>query len=264
MPRMTVKELLDLKGQRQLTEVLVTTPEEAAACEAAGIDLIITGLGGRVKEIREAAPNTFLTLGLRYGECASAEEAIRSGFKALDASADAVYACMSTDFIAAMSREGIPVVGHVGLIPQKRTWTGGFRAVGKTADQALWVYKHTLAHQEAGAIGVEMEVVPHKFAAEITKRVKLLVISMGSGPDCDAQYLFAMDILGSHRNHIPRHAKVYRDFYSEFQRLQQERIAAFKEYATDVQSGAFPGNGNMVEVKDEEYEKFMDALENLG
>lgn len=263
MPRMTVKELLDLKGQRQLTEVLVTMPEEAAACEAAGIDLLVTGLGGRAKEIREAAPNTFLTLGLRYGECASAEEAIRAGFKALDAGADAVYACMSTDFIAAMAREGIPVVGHVGLIPQKRTWTGGFRAVGKTAEQALWVYQHTLAHQEAGAIGVEMEVVPHPIAAEITKRVKLLVISMGSGPDCDAQYLFAMDILGAHRNHIPRHAKVYRDFYSEMQRLQTERIAAFKEYAADVQTGAFPGNGNVVDIKDEEYEKFMAAVDRL-
>ncbi|MEZ4870623.1 MAG: 3-methyl-2-oxobutanoate hydroxymethyltransferase [Caldilineaceae bacterium] len=263
MPRLTVKEFLDLKGKRQLTEVLVTTPEEAAACEAAGIDLIITGLGGRVKEIRDAAPNTFLTLGLRYGDCASGEEAIRAGFKALDAGADAVYACMSTEFIAGMAREGIPVVGHVGLIPQKRTWTGGFRAVGKTAEQALWVYQHTRAHEEAGAIGVEMEVVPHQIAAEITKRVKLLVISMGSGPDCDAQYLFAMDILGSHRNHIPRHAKVYRDFYSEQQRLQQERIAAFKEYAEDVQSRAFPGTGNIVEAQDEEYAKFLDALEKL-
>ena len=65
MPRMTVKELLDLKGQRQLTEVLVTTPEEAAACEAAGIDLIITGMRGQTKEIRDDETNTFLTLGLR-------------------------------------------------------------------------------------------------------------------------------------------------------------------------------------------------------
>ena len=261
MSRLTVKELLDLKGKRQLTEVLVTTPEEAAACEAAGIDLIITGLRGQTKEIREAAPNTFLTLGLRYGDCASAKEAVRAGFKALDAGGDAVYACMSTDFIAAMAREGIPVVGHVGLIPQKRTWTGGFRAVGKTADEAMRVYRHTLAHQEAGAIGVEMEVVPYQIAAEIAKRVKLLVISMGSGSGCDAQYLFGMDILGTHRNHIPRHAKVYRDFYSEFERLQAERIAAFKEYAADVQSGSFPTDNHQVEVKDEEYEKFINALD---
>ena len=153
------------------------------------------------------------------------------------------------------------MVGHVGLIPQKRTWTGGFRAVGKTADEAMRVYRHTLAHQEAGAIGVEMEVVPHQIAAEIAKRVKLLVISMGSGSGCDAQYLFGMDILGTHRNHIPRHAKVYRDFYREFERLQAERIAAFKEYAADVQSGSFPTANQQVEVKEEEYEKFINALD---
>ena len=263
MPKYTVKDLFDLKGKKQLTEVLVTSPEEAMACEIAGIDMLITG-GGNTEQataIREAAPNTFLTLGIGYGSVSSATEAVRAGFEFLRIGADAVYIAGSMEFIKAMSQEGIPVVGHVGLIPSKSTWTGGFKAVGKTADEALKVYQHTVAHQEAGAIGVEMEVVPHQIAAEITKRVDLIVISMGSGSDCDAQYLFAMDILKSHTGHIPRHAKVYRNFVAEYERLQQERIAAFQEYQADVESGAFPGKGNIVEADEAELEKFTKALD---
>lgn len=263
MPKYTVKDLFDLKGKKQLTELLVTTPDEAKACEIAGIDMLVTGGGNldQAKAIREAAPNTFLTLGIPYGSVANATEAVKAGFALLKVGADAVYAAASMDFIKAMSQEGIPVVGHVGLIPSKNTWTGGFKAVGKTADEALKVYQHTVAHQEAGAIAVEMEVVPHQIAAEISKRVDLIVISMGSGAGCDAQYLFAMDILQSHTGHIPRHAKIYRNFVAEYERLQNERIAAFQEFQADVDSGAFPDGGRIVEADEAEFEKFMTALD---
>ena len=257
MGRPTVREFLDLKGVRQLSEVLVRTEEEASACEAAGIDIMITVAGEQASKIRAAAPNTFLTMGILYGDCASPTEAIKAGFTALKNGADAVYACMSIPFIEAMSMEGIPVVGHVGLVPQKRTWTGGFRAVGKTAEEALKVYQATLAHQEAGAFAVEMEVVPVEVASEISKRMELLVISMGSGNGCDAQYLFAEDILGTNRGHVPRHAKVYRNLSSELDRIQKERVKAFREYQADVLSGVFPGSGNTVKIKANEYKEFL-------
>lgn len=264
MPKLTVKDVLDLKGKRQLTELLVTTADEAAAAEAAGIDMLVTGGGGpNTKAIREAAPNAFLTLGIGYGTVASKEEAVRAGFDMLRMGADAVYAAVSMEWMRAMSQEGIPVVGHVGLVPSKNTWTGGFKAVGKTVDSALKVYQDTLAHDEAGAIGVEMEVVPHQIATEISKRVKLCVISMGSGSGCDAQYLFAMDVLKSHDGHIPRHAKIYRDFLVEYDRLQQERIAAFKEYKADVDSGAFPESGQIVEADQRVFEEFMEKIDKI-
>lgn len=81
---------------------------------------------------------------------------------------------------------------------------------------------------------MELEVVPTQLAAEITRRVSLLTISLGSGADCDVQYLFSADLLGENRDHIPRHAKVYRDFAGERDRLQAERIAAYGEYISDV------------------------------
>jgi ketopantoate hydroxymethyltransferase len=112
----------------------------------------------------------------------------------------------------------------------------------------------------AGAIGAELEVVPDRVAAEISKRTSLVMLSMGAGAGGDAQYLFAEDVLGYTRGHKPRHAKIYRNFRSEFERLQRERIAAFTEYKADVDSGAYPGKEHVVRIDDAEYEKFMTAL----
>ena len=261
MKKLTVKDLLALKGKRQLTEVYVRDTKEAAACEAAGLDMLITSERNNCAEIRAAAPNIFLTIGLVYGDYTSKSQVLKGGFKALRNGADAVYCPSSLAFVRALVNEGIPTVGHVGFVPYKSTWSGGFKAVGKTADEALSVLNATLAYQEAGAIAVEMEIVPHKVAAEISKRTTMLLIGMGSGTGCDAQYLFSTDILGDNEGHVPRHAKVYRDFKTEYQRLQQEAIAAFGEFKADVDSGAYPAVNQLVEIKDDEYKKFLSALE---
>lgn len=260
MTKLTVKDLFALKGTRQMTEVYVRNAKEAAACDAAGIDMIITSERSDTQAIRAAAPNTFLTIGQVYGDYTSAPEAVGSAFRALRNGADAVYSGSSLAFVKAIADEGIPVVGHVGFVPYKSTWYGGFKAVGKTAAEALKVFELTLAYQEAGAIAVEMEIVPEKIAAEISRRVNLIVIGMGSGSGCDAQYLFSTDILGDNEGHVPRHAKVYRDFKREYARLQQESIAAFREFKTDVDSGIYPAANHKIGIQDDEYAKFLDAL----
>ena len=84
----------------------------------------------------------------------------------------------------------------MGYLPVNDTWLGGPRAVGKTADEAKKVYDDVMALEAAGCIAVEMECVPAKVAAEISKRTKMLVFSMGSGPNCDGQFIFAEDLLG--------------------------------------------------------------------
>ncbi|MCA9835860.1 MAG: 3-methyl-2-oxobutanoate hydroxymethyltransferase [Trueperaceae bacterium] len=264
MKKLTVKDIFELKGKRQVTEVYVSTPTEASAAEAAGIDMIITSERNDVKAFREAAPHTFFTVGfINSGDYVNGDACIRNAFKALNIGADAVYAGVSLKSVEAMANEGIPVVGHVGFIPYKSTWFGGFKAVGKTTDSALKVYQRTLAYQEAGAIGVEMEIVPHRIAAEISKRVKILVLSMGSGTGCDGQYLFATDILGTNTGHVPRHAKVYRNLAAEYERLHKETIAAFKDFKADVATGGYPEAGHMVDIKNDEYQKFMEMLEQI-
>jgi len=87
-------------------------------------------------------------------------------------------------------------------------------------------------------------------ATEITKRTSMLTISLGSGAGCDAQYLFSADLLGENRGHIPRHAKIYRNFAAERDRLQAERVAAYREYIADVTGGAFPDDSQSVGMDD--------------
>jgi 3-methyl-2-oxobutanoate hydroxymethyltransferase len=80
---------------------------------------------------------------------------------------------------------------------------------------------------------------------------------MGAGTGCDAQYLFAEDVLGQNRGHMPRHSKVYRNFAAEYDRLQAERVAAFSEFAADVHSKAYPEDRHVVRMDPAELSRFM-------
>jgi 3-methyl-2-oxobutanoate hydroxymethyltransferase len=258
--RPTVFDLTALKGKRPLVQVMVRSAEEAAAAAAAGVDMISCDEDQWTPEFRAAAPNTFMITSLTYGAHVSADDNVRAGFKAMRGGADAVYTATAVSHIARMFQEGIPVIGHVGLIPTRATWTGGFRAVGKTADSAYKVWQDCLALQDAGVFAIEMEVVPERVAAEISKRLRVLTFGMGTGSGCDSRYLFADDILGLHETHYPRHSKVYRNFAAIYKQLQQERIAAFGEYKRDVESGAYPGPEHVVGVDDAEFDVFVGKL----
>ena len=258
--RNTVADLQAMKGKRQISMLCVETLDKARAANAAGIETLSIDENLWTPEMREAAGNCFVQAGLLYGERCTYEDYVRAGHQAMQLGGDAVYTSASTEIVRRLAAEGIPVVGHVGLIPAKCTWTGGFVAVGKTADSAMKIYEHTKELEEAGAFAAELEVVPDRVAAEISKRTSLLMLSMGAGPGGDAQYLFAEDVLGYTRGHRPRHAKVYRDFQAEYDRLQKERIAAFKEYAAEVDSGAFPQAEHLVPIADDEFEAFMSRL----
>ena len=258
--RRTVADLRALKGKAQLTMVFVRTCEEAAAAATAGIDLLSIIDPLWTPAMRAAAGDCFVSVGLMYGQLASYDDYLRHAHRAISIGGDCVYCAASNQTVAGLRAEGIPVAGHVGLVPSKRTWTGGFRAVGKTADSALEVYRQVKALEEAGAFAAEIEVVPARVAAEISRRTSLCLWSMGAGGGCDAQYLFAEDILGDTQGHRPRHSKQYRDFRGELSRLQQERVAAFREYAADVASGAFPASEHSVPIVDGEFQAFLQRL----
>lgn len=247
----TVHDLRNLKGKRCLTHVHVKTPEEAIAAEAAGIDLMSCPFDNpeaqaRFPELVAAAPHGFLSCSTPHG-MASQEEAIRIGFRALELGASSVYCSASPHIIEGMARERIPVVGHLGMIPRHVTWTN-YRGIGKTLDEAKALFQAMKDLENAGAYAAEIECVPHNLASWLCKQTRLLLMSLGSGAGCDTQFLFSDDILGDYNERLPRHAKAYRDFAGEYRRLQQERIAAFKEYAADVKSGAFPAAENLLEM----------------
>lgn len=260
--RPTVADLLALRGKKQIAKLRVFTLEEAEAAERAGIGMLsVTPELIANPAFRDAVPTAFAVTGLEHGQFITAEDYLRAAFLAKKQGSDAVYCAASLPTIRRLRDEGIPVVSHVGLIPSHRTWTGGFKAVGKTFDSAWQVWRQTKALEEAGAFAAEIEVVPVEVANAITKRTGLFMISMGAGGGCDAQYLFAEDVLGCHDGHYPRHAKVYRNFRAEYERLQKERIAAFSEYNADVASGAFPAPNQAVGIDSGELDRFVKALE---
>ena len=271
--KMTVYDYLQSKGKKQLSVLFVHNVDEAEAAEEAGIDMIctshdapqygITTTFEELKEIRKAAPNCFMQSGGAIS-VASEYEALKLSHKYINIGADCIYGGpWSYKWIKSLREENIPINSHVGLIPSKTTWIGGYRAIGKTANEALGVLRHTLELQDAGVIGVELEVVPPKVAELITKKVEILTLSMGSGSGCDGQYLFGNDVLGYTKGHIPRHARIYRDFKKEYERLQKERILAFKEFHNDTINKKFNDPNITVSIDDREYDKFLKLAEKL-
>jgi 3-methyl-2-oxobutanoate hydroxymethyltransferase len=257
----TVYDLRAKKGKGQLTMLRLFTLDEAAAAEEAGIDVVsVPAELISHPEYCNVAPSLFSMTGMDHRSAGTREDYLRFSGKVLNAGADAIYCSGSLATVKFLADEHVPVVGHVGLVPSRNTFTGGFRAVGKTADAALAMLEEIRAYEAAGAFAVEIEVVPVEVATEISRRVNILLWSMGAGPGCDAQYLFSEDILGENRAHMPRHAKVYRNFAAEFDRLQRERVAAYGEFIADVASGAYPEDGHVVKMSAAELEAFRKGL----
>ncbi len=257
----TVQDLRAKKGKGQLTMLRVFTLDEAAAAQEAGIDVVSVppDLVSH-PDYRRVAPSLFSMTGVDHRSAGTRDDYLRFAGKMLTAGADAMYCSGSLATVKFLADEHIPVVGHVGLVPSRNTFTGGFKAVGKTATAAFAMLDEVRAYEAAGAFAVEIEVVPVEVATEISRRVGILLWSMGAGPGCDAQYLFSEDILGENRGHLPRHAKVYRNFAAEYDRLQRERVAAYAEFIADVTTGAYPETRHVVQMDPAELATFRRGL----
>ncbi len=218
-------------------------------------------------EMREAAGNCFVQVGLPYGgsgsfngrPLATAEDYLRAAFHYAAIGGDAYYCAASYDIQKTLCDNHIPVVGHIGLIPSYITWTG-WRAVGKTADEALALWRQARKLEEIGVFGAELEVVPDRVAKFLTENSSLVMLGMGASKYADAQYLFTEDVCGHGKNHKPRHGKVYRNFAPELERLQNERIAAFREFKADIAAGGYPAPEHTVSIKDDEFDAFLKAV----
>ena len=251
------------KGEK-ISMLFVTTPDEAAAANAAGIHML--SIEGRFFDaaMREAAGSCFVQVGLPYGgwgtfngrALATAEDYMRAAFHYSAIGGDAYYCSASYDIQKTLCDNHIPVVAHIGLVPAYITWSG-WRAVGKTAHEASALWKHTRKLEEIGVFGAELEVVPDRVAKFLSENSSLIMLGMGAGKYADAQYLFTEDVCGYGQNHKPRHGKVYRNLAPELARLQNERVAAFKEYKADVDSGVYPAEEHTVTIKDDEFDAFL-------
>ena len=261
----TVKDIIDLKGDRQLTQTLPFTSNEAKAAEDAGIDLINTRFNyfkeETAIEIRKSASKTFMSFVIPLLSVPTKDDALKHSYKAMELGADGIIFQGSLNHIEALSNAGIPVQGHIGLVPRKSTWTGGIRAVGKTIDEAKALFQNLKDLENAGAWAVECEVIPSRLMRELSSRTSLVTISIGSGNGGDVQFLFAEDILGASEGPFPRHSKQYCNLFKESQRIQKIRVNAFKDFIDDVNSDIFPSNNFEVEVTEEFVERFCNYLD---
>ena len=137
---------------------------------------------------------------------------------------------------------GIPVLAHVGLMPQYVNTMGGFKAQGMTDEAAERILQDAIAHQKAGAFAVVLEGIAESLGRRITEELSIPTIGIGASPACDGQILVTEDILGLSGRRIPKFAKQFAD-------VGEAIRGAVRQYATDVREGAFPGLEHCFGVK---------------
>lgn len=161
-----------------------------------------------------------------------------SGVQAVKIEGSAVLA-PTTRF---MVERGIPVLAHVGLMPQYMNVMGGFKAQGFTEEVAERILQDAIAHQEAGAFAVVLEGITESLGRRITETLSIPTIGIGASPACDGQILVTEDILGLSGARIPKFAKQFADVGSVINE-------AVRQYATDVREGNFPSLDHCFGVK---------------
>ena len=256
----TVADIVALKSTgRRLAQVTASTPAEAAAAEAAGIEMVVC-MSDFVPAVRAGSQQVFVTAAIDFSGAVTGDDLLRDAFTALAAGADAVITARGLDGIRRLAHEDIPVMGHLGFVPKKSTLYGGVRAVGKTAPEALALWQKFQALEEAGAFAVECELIPAEVMREIRHRTGLATISLGSGPHADVQFLFTSDLCGESERR-PRHARAYADLAALHRQIDAERVRALTEFRADVASGGFPSDAEASKVDATELAGFVDGLE---
>ena len=144
--------------------------------------------------------------------------------------------------VEAITRAGIPVMGHIGLTPQAINQIGRVRIQGKTREAARDLLADALALQEAGAFAIVLELVPQQLAAAITERLQIPTIGIGAGAGCSGQVQVLTDLLGV-EEWQPRHARTYAN-------LREVILGALRAYRADVEAGTFPGPAETVRMDD--------------
>ena len=153
--------------------------------------------------------------------------------------------------IERITRAGIPVLGHVGLTPQRQNALGGFRVQGKTTLGALKVMEDAEAVQAAGCFAVVLEAVPAEVASLVTKRLKIPTIGIGAGNGCSGQVLVQVDMSGNFPpgRFLPKFVKQYGDVWGE-------SMKAIQAYKNDVKSRAYPAPEHTYPMPAEELAEF--------
>jgi 3-methyl-2-oxobutanoate hydroxymethyltransferase len=277
--KLALPELLQMKARGEKI-VMVTAYDAPGArlADAAGIDLILVGdtaamvvLGHDstvpvtmdemlflTRSVARAAKRPLIIGDMPFGTYeASDDDAVHNAVRYIkEGGADVVKlegAGPSLSRVRAITGAGIGVMGHVGLTPQSATVLGGFKAQGRTADQARRLYEDAVALERAGCFAVVLEAVPAPVAERITEALTVPTIGIGAGAATDGQVLVYHDLLGLYEGRAPRFVKRYADLAAEIR-------DALERYAADVREQRFPEEQHTYSIPDEELAEFEEAL----
>lgn len=191
----------------------------------------------------EISPSQALTTAIRF-----VKEGRMQGIK-LEGGAE------MADTIRKITTAGIPVLGHIGLTPQRQNALGGFRVQGKTAASAARVLEDALAVQEAGCFAMIIEAVPAEVAALITEKLSVPTIGIGAGNGCSGQVLVQIDMLGNFPSgrSLPKFVKQYGNVWNE-------SLKAIGDYRSEVKSRAYPAVEHTYPISKEELAEFEKVI----
>ena len=179
--------------------------------------------------------------------------------------ADMYYTLRSYDVMEMLAKEGIPVQSHIGLIPTYSHWCGGLRAWGRTADEAMEIYRNLKHMEDAGVFAVEVECIAEEVLKAINEKTSVVTFSLGSGNAGDAVFLFMADICGEDSEEAtpPKHAHAFGNLGRLHKQMYEERVAALKQFHAEVTAKNFPYAEQCIAMHPEEKEKLLEALDKV-
>ncbi|TGE36819.1 3-methyl-2-oxobutanoate hydroxymethyltransferase [Desulfosporosinus fructosivorans] len=204
------------------------------------------------KAVRRGATKTFVIADMPFMSYASIDLALMNAGRLLkEGGADAVKlegGVNVVPIVLALTRAGIPVVGHIGLTPQTANQLGGFKVQGRDIDRAKQLVKDGQALEQAGAFLLVLEAIPRQVAGQISTDLTIPTIGIGAGLDCDGQVLVFHDILGLFERFKPKFVKQYAS-------LGKEAVLALQDFHKEVKSSQFPASEHTFALSDEVVEK---------
>lgn len=259
--------------------VMVTAYDALSAriADEAGVDYVLVGDSAATTVLgynttREVSVNEMLVLtraarrgtrrakligDLPFGSYESSDEHVcNTAREFMDAGCDMIKlegAGVMCDRIRAMVHIGIPVVGHVGLLPQGATDASQLRARGRSVHEALQIVRDAEDVERAGATLLVVEAVPAVVGAAIATKLEIPVIGIGAGIDVDGQVLVYTDVLGLGDGHVPKFVRAYDQARARWR-------DALTTYVHEVQTRAFPGAAETYGMDTAELAEFLAAL----
>jgi 3-methyl-2-oxobutanoate hydroxymethyltransferase len=234
-PKITADAIRAMKGREPVAALTAYDFAMARWLDATGVPLLLVGdslgmvllgypdtthvtmedMEHHVRSAARAKPRALLAADLPFNSCPTVAAALENTRRLLDAGAEAVKAEGGRNIlpqVRAIIEAGVPFLGHLGMLPQNAVAEGGYHIKGKTSEERSNLMADAEALAQAGAFAIVLELVTPPVARDISEKIPIPTIGIGSGPDCDGQILVTTDLLGTSPGPVPRHVKKHWHF----------------------------------------------------